>query len=170
MEDEIYKSITDYEGIYSISHKGNVRNDKRKTILKPCLDNHGYYIITLSKNGDRKTFKIHRLIAIHFIDNPENKQFVDHIDIDKTNNSISNLRWVTRSENGFNTGINRTNTSGIKGVSFDKKTKKWRVRIKLNQKSKHLGLYETLEEATLVRQEAALKYFGDFCNPCEKII
>ena len=113
--EEIWKDIKGYEGLYQVSNLGRIksldkviiRKDgieyiKRGTILKPSTNTGGYLQIGLSKNGIRKLFRIHRLVAIAFIPNPHNKPFIDHINTIKTDNKVENLRWVTREENANN--------------------------------------------------------------------
>ena len=98
MEKEIWKTINGYPN-YMISSMGNVKNIKTGKLLKTRIGNNGYYTITLSKKGEIKKKDIHRLIAIAFIPNPENKPEIDHINTDKIDNRIENLRWVTHKEN-----------------------------------------------------------------------
>ena len=93
-------------------------------MLKKRYDKDGYYIVTVSKKNKLSTLKIHRLIAISFIDNPENKPCIDHINNDKEDNNINNLRWVTFLENSQNRKISSKNKTGVKGVYFDKKKQK----------------------------------------------
>ena len=83
---------------YLIYDDGRVYNKKFKRYLKPGKDKKGYLKICLYKDGKSKTHKIHRLVALHYIDNPEDKPTVDHKDRDILNNSVSNLRWATRAE------------------------------------------------------------------------
>lgn len=117
------KWINGFEGSYAISTKGDVVSYKNKKplILKGGVTNdkkrsadNGYRIVTLSTKGERKTkvFKCHRLVAEYFIPNPENKPCVNHIDGDKLNNDITNLEWVTYSENtvhAYSTGLTKPN-------------------------------------------------------------
>lgn len=84
---------------YSVSSSGSVRNDNRMSLLKPTTNHKGYLYVVLSKDGKTTTKKIHRLVAESFIDNPDNKPQVNHIDGNKQNNDVSNLEWCTASEN-----------------------------------------------------------------------
>ena len=130
---------------YKIYENGDVENVKTKRILKPQTDTPGYLYVILYKDGKRTNMKIHRLIALHYIQNSENKKCIDHIDRNKQNNNIDNLRWVTCSENQLNTAIR--GKSKYRGVSFHKQTNKWRAHIRIDSKIKHIGLYETEIEA-----------------------
>ena len=93
---EIWADIKNYEGIYQISNKGNIKNIKRDKYLKPRLDKYGYLRVILCKKGTHyKNFQIHRLVAEAFIPNPENKPQVDHINTIRTDNNVENLRTIT---------------------------------------------------------------------------
>lgn len=105
---EVWKDIKGYEGRYQVSNKGRVKglpiNDKfckrqNEVILKTFLCGSGYQEIILTNNGQRKPKLIHRLVAEHFVDNPEGKAEVNHKDGNKLNNASNNLEWVTSSEN-----------------------------------------------------------------------
>ena len=124
-------NIQGYED-YIIYPDGDIYSRKvnRYLIIKPSKD--GYKRSSLHKNGTRKGFLVHRLIALHYIDNPDNKPHIDHIDGNPLNNNVENLRWVTKQENdnAFRT-IQSNNTSGIKNVSYDKTTNKWRYDKKI---------------------------------------
>ena len=89
---EIWKDIKGYEGLYIISNTGKVKGLKYNKLLKPVLQN-GYLYIHLCKNSKNKAYLLHRLVAQHFIDNPDNLPEVNHKDENKTNNDASNLEW-----------------------------------------------------------------------------
>ena len=97
--DEIWKDIEGYEGLYIVSNLGRVKGLTRNRILTPRPTNKGYYRVHLSKEGTLKDFPIHRLVAKAFLDNPNNYNEVSHLDETKTNNCVSNLAWVSHSEN-----------------------------------------------------------------------
>ena len=107
MEEEVWKSIRDYEGLYEVSNLGrvkslNYRKTGKKKILKNVENNKGYLTVYLTKNGKRKLFQVHRLVAETFIPNPEDKPCVDHINTIRDDNRVENLRWVTYEENNNN--------------------------------------------------------------------
>lgn len=93
---------------------------------------------------------------------------MDHIDNNRFNNNISNLRWATYQENNQNANISKANTSGIKGVSFNKNNNKWRASITIDGVKIHLGYFDKLEDAKKARIERANKAFGVYINSCEK--
>lgn len=101
MNKEIWKDISGYEGLYQVSNLGNIRKIwKFKTIMcKPSSDSHGYKQIVLTKDKKRKSYKVHRLVALTFINNPNNYEEVNHKDENKTNNKIDNLEWCDRKYN-----------------------------------------------------------------------
>ena len=112
MDIETWKQVKGYEGIYEVSNTGVVRSVnylvfgkngvkriQKGRVLKLNKSEKGYIQVTLSKNLKRFNTGVHRLVAISFIENPYNKQQVNHIDGNKENNHISNLEWVTNQEN-----------------------------------------------------------------------
>lgn len=118
--------------------------------------NNGYWSITI----DKKPYLEHRLVF--FLFNGFMPKAIDHINGDKQDNRIENLRQCTFSENGYNTGISKRNKSGIKGVGFHNKANKWRARILHNYKEIHLGLYKTKEEAENAVKIARKSICGEF--------
>lgn len=118
----------------------------------------GYFVVGFNY----KLYLAHRIIYLmHYGYFPK---CVDHIDGNKSNNSIQNLREASLSQNHMNSKLQKNNISGVKGVCWDKSATKWRVRIQTNNKNKYLGLYEDLELAELVAQEARDLYHGKFAN------
>tara|TARA_R100000951_G_scaffold26099_1_gene22147 strand:- start:112 stop:576 length:465 start_codon:yes stop_codon:yes gene_type:complete len=111
--------IIGYEN-YLIYNDGRVYNKKHNKFLKQATDNCGYKHLTLCKEGKGKTHRVHRLVAEHYIPNPQNKKCVDHINRIKTDNILENLRWATHSENGQNTIKQNNNTSGHKNICYDR--------------------------------------------------
>ena len=91
--------IKDWEDLYEINKNGDVRNAKTKKLIVGDINNCGYYRVALYNQGQSKKYFRHRLVAEHFLDKPEGKDFVNHIDGDKSNNSLENLEWVSQSEN-----------------------------------------------------------------------
>ena len=165
---EIWKTIENYE-TYSVSTFGRVRNDTTGKFLKGGKGSNRYTNVNLCKKGERKMHYVHRLVAIAFIPNPENKDCVDHRDGNPTNNTLVNLRWASRSENIRNSQLSAGNTSGVKGVYWYKPRQKWCAGIMVDGISIHLGYFTTLEEASLVRRTKANELFGLFANACESI-
>lgn len=94
----MWKEINGYEGYYSINEKGEVRNNQTKKLIKGDINNAGYYRVCLYR-GNKKHYFRHRLVAEYFIPNPNNYKEVNHIDGDKSNNSIENLEWSDRVHN-----------------------------------------------------------------------
>src|SRR6185312_2349330 len=110
----MWKEISGYEGLYWVNENGDVKNPSGH-IKKQQVDKDGYYRIWLSKRSKKSPFRVNRLVAVAFIDNPENKPVCNHIDGDKKNNHVSNLEWVTRSENdlhAFALGLRKPKCGG----------------------------------------------------------
>lgn len=114
MEQEIWKPVVGFEGLYEVSSKGVVKSIPRMIIrnkgsyfskgkiLSPYKDENGYLYVSLCKNGKPKSFFVHRLVALAFIPNPESKPHIDHINTITFDNRVENLRWCTPFENSNN--------------------------------------------------------------------
>lgn len=116
-----YKIINGYEN-YMIGRNSVIYNIKTGKKIKPLLGNHGYYVFNPSNNGKQKCVLIHRILAELYIpnDNPS-RTYIDHIDRNKTNNNINNLRWTTNQENMMNMNykhISRCSKSGSYVVQY----------------------------------------------------
>jgi hypothetical protein len=127
---ELWKKITGYE-YYFISSLGIVKNTQfnKEKYLKKAKTTIGYEVVLLYKKGKRTLFYVHRLVAINFIPNTENKPQVNHIDGNKLNNCIDNLEWNTAKENinhAYETGLCPKGDNHYlrirKNVKFPKKT------------------------------------------------
>ena len=105
---------------YFILENGIVWSIKSNKEMKPQNNKDGYKIITLCKDGKEKKFLLHRLLAIHFIPNPDSKPTIDHINRIRDDNRLENLRWATMKEQNNNRNIQKNNTSGHKGIQFHK--------------------------------------------------
>jgi hypothetical protein len=158
---EQYAMIANYPN-YAVSSYGNVLNIKTGRILRPGIDRNGYYYVNLYKNKAMTPKKNHRLVTITFLDNPDNKKCTDHIDRNRLNNNISNLRYATYSENNQNRSKCKNNTSTCTGVSFHKKANKWEVRITINGTRTHIGLYINFYDAVISRKEQEKIHYKEF--------
>jgi hypothetical protein len=153
--EEVWKDIIGFP-TYQVSNLGNVKSLRRNIILKPrpVKKKYGYicYDVNLYGAGPAHQ-KIHRLVAQAFIPNPDNKIEIDHIDRDPSNNRVDNLRWATRSENVLNTKVRSDNTSGSKGVYWNKSRERFQVKVFKDNKEIYIGAYKTLEEAITARND-----------------
>ena len=101
------KKIEGYDN-YEVSKDGRVYNSRTKKYINGSKDNHGYVLITLSKNNKPKAHMLHRLVARSFLENPNNKEIVKHRDGNNSNNDVSNLYWMSFQEiQVHNWGINQ---------------------------------------------------------------
>jgi len=142
---------------YLIYPDGRVQNKKSKRYLSQCEDNNGYYCINLCKDGKPKSYRVHRLIAEHYISNPDNKPCVDHINRDTKDNRLENLRWATKSENGENRCVPKNNGLGIKNISYIKREDRYSY-TKIINGIKHYKSFKTLEEAIAYKEEYELQF------------
>ena len=145
---EIWREIKEYEDSYQVSNLGNVKSlnynrTNKEKLLKLNINTHGYLTVGLYNGGNVKTFRVHQLVAVAFLNHTINgyKVVVDHINNDKLNNTLGNLQLISQRENvskdkkGF--------SSQYIGVYWSKNNKKWSSQIQINGKLKHLGLFNS---------------------------
>jgi len=153
--------IVGYEN-YLIYPDGKVQNKKTKRYLKHHTNKWGYKYVNLCKDGKPKKYTIHRLVALHYIPNPENKPQVDHRYRDKTDNRVENLRWVTSSENNQNTRKQKNNKSGHKNICYCKTYNNWRYE-KMFRGVKIKKYFKTKTEALCYKYIFTLKIKAGLC-------
>ena len=123
-----------------------------------CVHEHGYRYTNLNK----KPTLVHRLVFLyHHGYMPE---FIDHIDGNRSNNLISNLREATRNQNAHNAKKRKDNTSGIKGIHWDKKRNKWRACFEKNKKNYDAGFFESIEQAQRALIDLRNAIHGNFAK------
>lgn len=154
---EEFKDIKSYEGVYQGSTFGRVKSLARLTnnqygktdaILKPKIDKDGYLVIGLRRGKHRKWVKIHRLVAILFIPNPNNLPEVNHVKEIKTDNRVCELEWMTTRANQTHSMLLKNNTSKYVGVYWQKRSNKWCAGIVFNKRIIYLGLFANEEDAS----------------------
>lgn len=141
---EEWRTVPEWD-LYEISNMGRlkskdrlIRNNggkylRKETMLKPVPDKHGYLTFRLSQDNKKKSAKIHRLVAMAFIPNPENKPCVNHIDNDPSNNRVDNLEWCTMQEN----------TDWMIKQGRFKRTQQWLDRLHKSQEPTYKGVVGT---------------------------
>lgn len=152
------KDITGYEGLYAIEEDGRVWSYRRNKYLSQNIDTNGYYKVDLSSNGKSKHQNIHRLLAYTYIPNPENKDCIDHINRNRLDNRIENLRWATKKENSENRSLRVDNLAQEQYI----RTKRCKTTygiytyyvfgIKRNNIN-HIKPFKTLQEAIAYRDD-----------------
>ena len=124
-------------------------------VIKPHHSGYLYLRMTLD-SGEVKSFSLHRLAWLY--ENGILPEFIDHLNHNRSDNRILNLRSVTRQDNNMNQTLSKHNTSGVMGVSWHKRQQKWCAGIKVKYKKIYLGSFDDKNDAILARKEAELKY------------
>lgn len=161
---EIWKDIKDYEGLYQVSNLGRVksldrfnsRGFKIKGKILQIQNHQGYQSVKLYNNGNIR-FLIHRLVAIAFLPNLENKETVNHKDFNRNNNNINNLEWKNQRENNTHYTNSLNTESKYTGVFLDKRDNTWFSSIKTNGVLKYLGRSKNEEDCAKMYQEELQK-------------
>ena len=160
--------IKEFEGEYGVTEEGEIYSYKSQRFLNPSLSSTGKLRVTLTKEGVESPAWIHRVLAETFIPNPNNYSCVHHIDRNKINNSLSNLRWATRKQLYTLNGSRQNTSSKYKGVYWVKSRAKldtgkgtWITHIRVDNETIYNGSFETEIEAAKAYNEAVEYYFGD---------
>lgn len=162
-EIEIWKDVSDYKGVYQVSNLGNVKSLKfgKERLLKPQPDKAGYLMLSLYIDGVVMIKKAHQLVVMAFLgyDPCGHRLVIDHINGDKSDNRVANLRIVTHSQNVQTCFRNKKEgcSSRFIGVSWNKPMCKWISFIRVNHKNKNLGYFLTEQEASNAYQLALSK-------------
>jgi hypothetical protein len=164
---ESWKEIKGYESLYSVSNLGNVKSlekevlmkgkfpyVKKENLLNPFIQKNGYLAVGLTKDNKIKTFKVHQLVAVAFLNHEicGMKIIVDHINNNRKDNNSNNLQLISQRNNASKD--RKGGTSKFIGVCWDKQNKKWRAQISINSKTKLLGCFESEEEAYIAYKKA----------------
>lgn len=168
MDNEIWKDIPGYEGIYQVSNFGRVKSverysndNKRKRLLKEKIlkqGNHklGYKNIHLVKDGVEKILSIHRLVALAFIPNPDNLPFINHKDENRSNNYLDNLEWCTQKYNvNYGNCINKRKETWKKNDSFLKANE---TKKKNNSRGHEIEIY------SISKLNNEITYYKSICE------
>lgn len=160
---EVWTDVAGYEELYKISTLGRVKNCLRQVkhskgglqilkerVLKPNLCKSGYSTVALSKNGKSKTFHVHRLVAIGFLQ-CKSSEVVDHVNGKKSDNWLFNLKVCSQRDNLNNPNNKKKSKAGYVGVTINPEcyAKRFRARIRVNKKLLDLGSFPTAKEAGL---------------------
>jgi hypothetical protein len=157
---DILVDVVGYEGLYKINKNGDVWSCRTNKFISVHYDKDGYKIVSL-----KGCKKLHRLLAINFIPNPDNHPLIDHIDRVKTNNNLDNLRWVSVAENCKNRNTPPNNKLGYKNISvkvasYYLQLYNGDVRINMSfAKSKY-----TLEQVIAIRNQKYIEFGLEICD------
>jgi len=156
--EEAHKYFTYKDGILYWKEKPSPKARVTVGTKAGALTKQGY--VRLQLNG--KKYRAHRVIYLmHYGETPS---VLDHMDSNKSNNKIENLRPATPSENGCNQKTRSDSKSGIKGVCWHERLNKWYTQIQLEGKKRYLGVYKDLQEAQSVVEDARVKLHGVYAN------
>lgn len=154
LPNEIWVNVDNYEGVYQVSNLGRVYSFPRTTtkggLLNPQKNADGYNTVTLCKNGKPKPYRVHRLVAEAFIENPENKPCVDHIIpiSEGGTDEATNLRWCTHPENNMNEHTRKNMSAAKKGNKLSEETKRKMSESRKGRKAWNKGIGKPVAQCT----------------------
>lgn len=170
---EIWKTVKDYK-TYEVSNCGNIRKKLKSKYrnLKPFIDKDGYLKVCLCENNIRKYRFVHRIVAINFIDNPQNKETVNHKDGNKQNNNVVNLEWATVKEqnnHALKTGLrimpkNETHRDSKKVAQYDMNMNLIKIYPSVNEAKRQTGFSQGhISEVCRGEKKQHKKYIWKYC-------
>jgi HNH endonuclease/NUMOD4 motif/AP2 domain len=163
-EVEVWRAVIGWHGLYEVSHHGRVRrvapgkSTRAGRLLTPTPNTGGYLHVKLCKPERQHTRTVHTLVAEAFLGVRDGLE-PDHINNDRTDNHIRNLRLVTHQKNGWNR-TTQPHSSRFKGVCWDRRSCRWHVQIKSNQQARSLGYFADEITAAHAYDRAAREAFG----------
>ena len=171
-------NVLGYEGLYAVTDEGEIYSLKKGEMLKQRINKEGYYEIVLSKDGIKKTLRVHQIVYNSFNGKEYDGLVIDHINSIKTDNHLDNLRKITNREN-----VARSKVSPYgRGVRFFKEINKYGAFISINKERYNLGLFLSAEEASNAynkalsnwEEKAILPFKTDrtmkLCKGCGKVL
>lgn len=159
-KDELLESVVYDETSGSIRWR-HTTAQKRAGDIAGYLNETGYIYIRFRSYGFLRAHRIAWIMVHGCI--PDGMQ-IDHIDGNRANNALSNLRLATYSQNGANRDANRAKATGVKGVYRIQRTGKWKAQIKVLGKIQYLGVFDEIAEAVAAYNAAAVSYFGEYAR------
>ena len=160
MTKELLQELFYYKDGFLFNKVKRSSNALPNTMAGTLPNNSEYRRVSISN----KIYLEHRIIWIYFNGLIPKGMFIDHINQNKKDNSIENLRLCTRSENQYNRGAYKNNTSGFKGVSFNKALNKYSAQMRINDVKKHLGYFDSAELAKQAYDNMAIDIQGQFAT------
>lgn len=162
--EEVFKDVVGFEDYFQISNLGKIFSKRSNKILKLHTNKSGYVSLATKIGGRQGTshcFRVHRLVAEAFLPNPENKLEVNHKDGIKTNNKISNLEWVTSSENKIHSNISGLRRLGINNPQAKLTLEQLKIIRESNKRHTELAIEMNVSEAT-IRNVRSGKTYKDY--------
>lgn len=166
-KEEIWKSVEDSNEKYQVSNFGRVKSfkqNKNGVIMSGTITTTGYHKYSIMINNKYINIRTNRLVALHFVPNPNNYPLVDHINGNILDNTVENLRWVDYTQNCLNTKIRTDNSSGFKGVFYNTLTKRWVAQCVINGKKTSKTFIDKNEAIDCRKAWVTLHYPEAYCS------